>query len=329
MSNVHRPGQSGGIRRTPNASRPTAAQRPARSGWSAAHSAAFSSPNGSFYPLLLLLTLFITPISPAQTNQPFDGRKWNISTGNLSVSFIQASPVGSHPRPGVIEAPPSVESQRRWKEMGLVANEDYVAWGAVERTPGQWDWKQHDAVEQALHQAGLKYVVYDWAHFPPVWLREQQKQKRTLMRCLEHNQETYYLSIFDPRTIDWYDHFYRALSEHLGSRIDDVYACILGPYGEGNYPLNVPDWVNIGHCHEGYWCEDEYAIKSFQTALKKTYVKVSRLNRAWGAKYGAFEEVRPPTGSAGEFRSGAGVSPVSTGVSPSKVNAGETPAETG
>ena len=53
------------------------------------------------------------------------------------------------------------------------------------------------------------------------------------MRCLEHNQETNYLSIFDPRTMRFFDHFYKNLHEHFGDRIDGVYACILGPYGEG------------------------------------------------------------------------------------------------
>ena len=242
---------------------------------------------------LLLLAGALAP-AYAQTNQPFDGRPWNISSGNLSVSFIQASPIGAFPRPDFLEAPPSVDSQRRLKSLGLVANEDYIAWGAVEREPGQWSWKQHDAVEQVMHEAGLKYVVYDWVHFPPVWLRDQQKENRTLMSCLEHGQEANYLSIFDPRTIEWYDHFYKALHEHFGNRIDDVYACILGPYGEGNYPLMVPNWVNMAHCHEGYWCGDACAIKAFQTAMKQRYARVARLNRAWGSDYRSFEEVRPP-----------------------------------
>ena len=244
--------------------------------------------------LLLLLMAVAAASTCAQTNQSFDGRPWNVSSGNLSVGFIQASPIGAFPRPDFLEAPPSVDSQRHLKSLGLVANEDYIAWGAVEREPGQWSWKQHDAVEQVLHQAGLKYVVYNWAHFPPVWLRDQQKESRTLMRCLEHGQEANYLSIFDPRTIEWYDHFYKALHEHFGSRIDDVYACILGPYGEGNYPLMVPDWVKMGHCHEGYWCGDAFAIKAFQAAMKQRYSKVAKLNRAWGSDYHAFEDVRPP-----------------------------------
>ena len=49
--------------------------------------------------LLLLLLAGASASSRAQTNQPFDGRPWNISTGNLSVGYIQASPIGAFPRP--------------------------------------------------------------------------------------------------------------------------------------------------------------------------------------------------------------------------------------
>lgn len=247
--------------------------------------------------LLLVFVWFVLRISPtawAGTEATFDGRPWNISTGNLSVSFIQASPIGAYPRPDFLEPPPSIDSQVHLRELGLVANEDYVAWGAVERAPGQWSWQQHDAVEHNLHAAGLKYVVYDWVHFPPVWLRDEQRDKRTLMRCLEHGQEAFYLSIFDPRTLEWYDHFYKNLSAHFGTRVDDVYACILGPYGEGNYPLKVPDWVNMGHCHEGYWCGDEFARRAFQSAMRQRYSSIGHLNRAWGSSLGSFSEVEPP-----------------------------------
>ncbi len=223
----------------------------------------------------------------------FDGRRWNLSTGNLSVGFIQASPIGASPRPNVLEPPPAADWLARQKTLGLVADEDYIAWGAVEREPDHWNWKQHDSMEGALHKAGLKYVAYCWVHFPPVWLREQPAN-RTLMRCLEHGQETNYLSIFDPRTIEWYDHFYKNLHEHFGERIDDVYACILGPYGEGNYPLAVPDWVNMGHCHEGYWCGDKFAIKVFQAAMENKYGDVAKLNRAWATHLASFDGVRAP-----------------------------------
>ena len=206
----------------------------------------------------------------AQAAQAFDGSPWNLSTGNLSVSYIQASPIGSHPRTDNFhEAPPPIDELKKLKAQGLVAYEDYIAWGAVEREPGKWNWSQHDAIEKACHEAGLKYVAYCWVHFPPKWLRDQQNENRTLMRCLEHDQECNYLSIFDPKTIEHYDHFYKALAAHFGGKIDGVYACILGPYGEGNYPLYVPDWVDMGHCHEGYWCGDDFARKAFGGEMPK------------------------------------------------------------
>lgn len=229
-----------------------------------------------------------------QTNEVFDGRPWHISTGNLSVAFTQASPIGAFPRTNFIEAPPSVESLTHLRNLGLVADEDYISWGAVEREPGHWYWQDNDGMEKTLHEAGLEYVAYNWVHFPPVWLRDQQKDKRTLMRCMEHGLEANYLSIFDPRTIGWYDHFYKNLREHFGERIDRVYACILGPYGEGNYPLRVDSWVNMGHCHEGYWCGDVYAIKAFQMAMRREYGHVRRLNHAWGGDYKTFDEIFPP-----------------------------------
>jgi hypothetical protein len=253
------------------------------------------------FKLTFLTLTFTHRLTIADTN--FDGTPWNVSSGNLSVSFIQASPIGAYPKPNYLEAPPSLESQQHLRSLGLRANEDYVAWGAVERTPDEWDWRQHDAMEKTLHAAGLKYVVYDWIHFPPVWLRDTNKEQRTLMRCLEHGKEANYLSIFDPRTVQWYEHFYKNLHEHFGDRIDDVYACILGPYGEGNYPLMVPDWVNMGHCHEGYWCGDGYALQSFRQAMKAKYGKVSRLNKAWGSFYKSFDEVgMPPELSAENFK---------------------------
>ncbi|HSU56366.1 MAG TPA: family 14 glycosylhydrolase [Candidatus Dormibacteraeota bacterium] len=251
------------------------------------------------YRFIALAGLLLADLAVSQSTN-FDGRPWNVSSGNLSVSFIQGSPIGAFPKTNYLEAPPSLESQAHAKSLGLVANEDYVAWGAVEREAGHWQWEQHDAMERRLHQAGLKYVVYDWVHFPPVWLRDTQKDKRTLMRCLEHGKEANYLSVFDPRTIQWYDHFFRNLHEHFGNRIDDVYACILGPYGEGNYPLMVPDWVNMGHCHEGYWCGDDSARASFRAAMRKQYVVLWKLNRAWGTGFTSWDQVVAPSQIANE-----------------------------
>ncbi len=180
------------------------------------------------------------------------------------------------------------------KKKGLVAFEDYVAWGAVEREPGKWDWRQHDAVCDAIKKAGLEYVVYVWAHLPPAWMLGSKDF--TPMRCVEHKRDSNYFSIFDPRTLEHYDTFYRELHSHFGEKIDAIYACILGPYGEGNYPLNASAWViNLGHCHdEGYWCADPYAVNAFQDAMRGKYKDIAVLNSAWATSLRSFEEVAIP-----------------------------------
>ena len=245
--------------------------------------------------LFLLGLLSASAFARAQASGTFDGRPWNVASGNASTYYIRSSPVGAAPSQNFTEAPPDAEWLKRMKHAGLTSYEDYVAWGAVERSPGVWDWSQHDRMEKAMHEAGLKYVVYTWLHFPPAWLREGEKESgRTLMRCLEHGEETNYLSVFDPRTIGHYDHFYKHVKAHFGDRIDDVYACILGPYGEGNYPLRVPDWVNMGHCHEGWWAGDEHARRAFRDAMRRKYGDVGKLNEAWGTKLAGFDDVAPP-----------------------------------
>ena len=128
-----------------------------------------------FIPILLC----ICAVTEAQsTTQPFDGRPWNLSTGNLSVNFIRTSPIGAAPQAGYLEPPPPADALKKLHDAGLVNYEDYVAWGAVEREPGEWHWAQHDRMYAALHAAGLQYVVYNWVHFPPVWLREKAESAR-------------------------------------------------------------------------------------------------------------------------------------------------------
>ncbi|MEO6434961.1 MAG: alpha-amylase family protein [Tepidisphaeraceae bacterium] len=232
--------------------------------------------------------------SSSLTALAFDGRPWNVSTGNLSISFIRTSPIGAGPQPNYLEPPPSVEAMVKMKQQGLIAYEDYVAWGAVEREPGKWQWKQHEKIADAVKKAGLNYVVYNWTHFPPVWLRESGQC--TLMKSLNTGKECNFFSIFDPRTIEHYDHFYKNLAAHLGDRIDGVYACILGPYGEGNYPLYVPDFVNVGPSHEGYWAGDKFALIAFRDAMKAKYAgDLAKLSSAWGIKHASWDDVVPPT----------------------------------
>jgi hypothetical protein len=215
------------------------------------------------------------------------------TTGNLSVDAIQHSPIGAQQDPNFLPAFPTVEQIKDLKAQGLDGYEDYIAWGMIEPEEGRFDWSHHDKMQKILSEAGLPYIAYIWCHIPPSWLRNDPRA--TLMTCNAHGQKCYMFSIFDPRTIKWYEHFYRALHVRFGDKITEVYACILGPYGEGNYPLPYVNWVvQLGHCHEGYWCADPYAFLSFKTAMREKYQDINSLNKAWNTNLKSFEEITFP-----------------------------------
>src|SRR6185295_18420563 len=53
---------------------------------------------------------------------------------------------------------------------------------------------------------------------------------------------------------------------------------------------------------EGYWCGDDYATQAFQIAMKRSYLKIARLNTAWGTDYRSFDDVRPPKDITEKFK---------------------------
>jgi len=217
-----------------------------------------------------------------------------LTTGNLSVDYITHSPIGAHPDPSFSPHIPSLETLRRLHTQGLWAYEDYLAWGAIEPVEGQWDWSHHETVYDRLHNAGLVYIPYIWCHIPPVWLRDDPRA--TLMTNIRDGKKCFMLSIYDPRTIEWYRHFYTALHKQFGDRLEEVYACLLGPYGEGNYPLPYVDFVvKVGDCADSqYWCGDAYALPLFQKAMRRQYRSIAALNHAWGASFKGFSDVSFP-----------------------------------
>ena len=114
------------------------------------------------------------------------------------------------------------------------------------------------------------------------------------MNCLEHGQETNYLSIFDPRTIEWYDHFYKNLTTTSATGSTTSTRASSARTAKATIRSHVPDWINMGHCHEGYWCADEYAIKAFRPRWRTKYGDVAKLNRSVGHALESFDDVRPP-----------------------------------
>ena len=234
-----------------------------------------------------------------------------IISGNFSVNHIQHSPIGAWPDPNFNGEPvPPPENWAGHQASGLMAYEDYVAWGAVETAPGKWDWSRQLEVATNQRAGGLEYDAYLWLMNPPLWMCEGKLPANdpdapdhfTMMRCLEHGEETYTFSIWDPATAKWFGRWYKHMAQALGDRLGRTYIGLVGPYGEGNYPLPIPDWVKIGHSHEGYWCGDPYARKAFSASFRKQYKSLPALNKAWGTRFLRWSEVEfPPEIKAGKL----------------------------
>lgn len=237
---------------------------------------------------------------PAPPPLPTPKHPLPIITGNQSVVYIQHSPIGAFPS-SAGEPIPAEAGFHREHLQGVKADEDYEAWGAIEKTPGVWDWKHYDQMVSTQRAAGLEYDSYLWLHCPPVWLREGKfnlldaPDHCTLFRCMEHDLPTNTLSIFDPATVQWFERYYRHQAAHLGDRLGRTYVALVGPYGEGNYPLPfAEDWLNEGHCHQGWWCNDPYAHRTFQSAMKQKYTNLTALNRAWNAQFQRWDALNFP-----------------------------------
>lgn len=217
-----------------------------------------------------------------------------LTTGNLSVDVITHSAIGAHPDPNYAPGLPTVEALRDLKGKGLWGYEDYIAWGVVEPEEGRWDWTHHDEVYRRVTAAGLVYIPYIWCHYPPVWLRNDDRI--ALMRSNNGGKVCYMFSIYDPRTLEWYRRFYQALKDHFGDRLTEVYACFLGPYAEGNYPLPYANFVvDVGDCPDGrYWCGDRFALPLFQAAMEKKYTLIASLNAAWHTQLADFDAITFP-----------------------------------
>lgn len=253
--------------------------------------------------VVLAIIIFAMRVDAAEVE-----KRLPISIGNFSVGWIQHSPVGAFPDPNYNGEPvPPAENWAMHHKNGVNAFEDYVAWGAVEREPGKWDWSRQIEVADKQHAGGLEYDPYLWLMNPPAWMRQGEgaipvtvpgepgaPDHCTVMRCLEHDEPTQTLSIWDPATVQWFERYYRECHKAMGDKIGRIYVGLVGPYGEGNYPLPIFDFLKIGHCHEGYWCGDAYARKAFVQSFKKRYRTLTALNSAWGTSFGKWEEVTFP-----------------------------------
>jgi hypothetical protein len=198
---------------------------------------------------------------------------------------------------------------RRFKSLGVTSIESYVTWETCERDgEGQWDWSEWDKTVQVLKDNNLQWVpflILGPAYSTPDWFR--MSEDHYPCRCLEHGFDNQVESLWNPHLSKWIKRFLKAFAERYKDSgvIESVLLGIQGDFGEAIYSVTGGKWTyqipGIYHNHEGFWCDDPYALADFNKFVRKRYYDVKQLNNAWGTEFKNFGDIDFP-GRKEKFR---------------------------
>lgn len=182
------------------------------------------------------------------------------------------------------------DNLRRQRECGVKLVETRLTWWELEPQPNALDWTRFELDLSRIKRAELKTGVFVWWQYPPPWYAENGKG-HARYRCLQHDKDSSILSLWDPKTLDVYDRLYGALAHEFGNALDFIYVGISGDHGEAAYPSGGGHYVfSPEHSHEGLWCGDPRARRSFAEAMYTKYGSLDALNRAWGTAFTSWRQ---------------------------------------
>ena len=177
------------------------------------------------------------------------------------------------------------EVLKKLKDCGVELIETRVVWWEIEKTSGQLDFTCLERRLDKIEKADLKAGVFPWFQHPPKWF-DSKHLEHIRFRCLEHDQDSTIISLWDPKTLDVYDKLYGELARKVGPRLSFLYAGISGDFGEICYPSGVNHYLfSPPHNHHGFWCGDCLARKSFAEKLQEKYGTLDDLNANWHTNY--------------------------------------------
>ena len=107
---------------------------------------------------------------------------------------------------------------KKLKEYGLGVVETRLVWWELEKKPGVYDWSVLEERISKIEKAGLEPAVFPWFMHAPEWENELVRAK-----CLEYNEESSIISMWERGLLDVYDRLYVALAKEYGDRIKFLY----------------------------------------------------------------------------------------------------------
>jgi hypothetical protein len=180
-----------------------------------------------------------------------------------------------------------------FKGMGLTSIQSYVRWSTIEREQGVWDWTFYDWVVDEAKRFGLKWIAFimigPWYAMPKWWLDSGESMRN---QCLEHGEESWVQSIWNPTLLGWVERFLTKFAERYPEElIESIMVGISGDYGEST--TNGVFGPRLYHTHVGHWCGEPAAVADFREVMRRKYDGISALNASWGAHFRSFDEIAP------------------------------------
>lgn len=183
----------------------------------------------------------------------------------------------------------------------------------VETSPGRWDWMEYEYFFWKIRRKGFRTIFFPHCHFPPEWF--EKTDKFTGVRCLKHDKYLPCFSLWSPHVLPWFERYVKNFKKFCaGKKMGNqaIYLGIYGDFGEAMFPagdlgigreiLKHDRGLENGHIHCDFWCNDDYAKKSFGIFLKNKYGRISNLNSAYGLSFKSFREIKYPVSPAKDNR---------------------------
>lgn len=180
------------------------------------------------------------------------------------------------------------------KALGYYSIEDYIFSQTNYQKPGEWFWGYDKQIAYNQNKAGFAFAAYPWAWIPADWYREQNHPP--MSRCIEHNQDSFALSLWNPQLLKLNEEMYTGLKANLGDWINVVYPGIYGDFGEANFMAGLNPWIKPKpeHQHIGFWAGDDLARSDFKDKMLQKYETIEVINSTWKTDYESKNEITYP-----------------------------------
>lgn len=193
-----------------------------------------------------------------------------------------------------------------YKSLGVTSVETYVTWETCEKDgQGKWDWRLWDKQYDVLRSNGMKwtpFLILGPAYSTPDWFRASKDHFPC--RCLEHGEDSKVESLWNPNLRKWISRFLNEFAGRYDKNdiLESVLIGIQGDYGEAIYSV-FGGWTEFipgpYHAHQGFWCNDPYALSDYRNSMWEKYTGMKKLKTASGTGIDGFNAIElPETGKA-------------------------------